>query len=125
MDKTTAGLLGAVAGLAVISSAQAATQPAPNPSEALQASTYADLLTPIPNAVALLRAEAAAPAKTPAAEGLDGVQVAQGYYPYSQGTYSYSQPYYSQPYYAQPSYHHHHHNSYYRPYYQQHHHHHH
>ena len=36
MDKKIAGLLGAVAGLATMSAAQAATQPAPNRSEALQ-----------------------------------------------------------------------------------------
>ena len=45
-DKKIAGLLGAVAGLATLSTAQAATNPAPDPAEALQASSYADLLGP-------------------------------------------------------------------------------
>lgn len=57
MDKMTAGLLGAVAGLATMSAAQAATTQAVSPSQALQASSYADLLEPIPNAVALLKAD--------------------------------------------------------------------
>lgn len=57
MDKMTAGLLGAVAGLATMGTAQAATTPAVSPSQALQASSYADLLEPIPNATALLQAD--------------------------------------------------------------------
>lgn len=57
MDKTTAGLLGAVAGLATMGAAHAATAPAPNPSEFLQISSYGDLLTPVPNATALLTAD--------------------------------------------------------------------
>ncbi|HET8997269.1 MAG TPA: hypothetical protein VFN42_11430, partial [Acetobacteraceae bacterium] len=57
MDKMTAGLLGAVAGLATMGAAQAATTPAVSPSNALQASSYADLLEPIPNAAALLKAD--------------------------------------------------------------------
>lgn len=46
--------LGAVAALGTISSTQAA--PAPTPTDALQAHSYADLLEPIPNAGALLQA---------------------------------------------------------------------
>ncbi len=41
MDKKIAGLLGAVAGLATMSAVQAATTPAPDPAEALAASSYA------------------------------------------------------------------------------------
>jgi hypothetical protein len=74
MDKKIAGLLGAVAALTSMDAAQAATTPAPNPAEALRAASYADLLTPIPNAVALLDADDAARSQRPAAEG---VQVAQ------------------------------------------------
>ena len=92
MDKKLAGLLGAVAGLATLGAAQAA----PNPTDALQASSYADLLAPIPNASALLKADDAAPATNAAAEPL----LAQYYYPPS---YSY------QPYYHHHHHHHHHH----------------
>lgn len=108
MDKKMAALLGAVAGLATMGSAQAATGPAGNGSEALQASSYADLLTPIPNAVALMQADDAARAQEAAAEPLAGVQTAQYY-----------------PYYYYRRYHHHHHRYWRRRYYHHHHHHHH
>lgn len=54
MDKKIAGLLGAVAALGTVSSTQAV--PLAPPSEVLQANSYADLLTPIPNAGAVLQA---------------------------------------------------------------------
>lgn len=57
MDKTTAGLLGAVATLATMGAAQAATEPAPNPSEFMQVATYRDLLSPVQNAKALMEAD--------------------------------------------------------------------
>jgi hypothetical protein len=114
MDKKIAGLLGAAAGLATMSSAQAAIHPASDATEALQASSYADLLAPIPNAAALLKADDAARAEQPAGERADGVQVAQAYY----------YPPYSYPYYNY-HHHHHHHHSYYRRYSHHHHHHHH
>lgn len=57
MDKTTAGLLGAVATLATMGVAQAATPPAPNPSEFMQIGSYTDLLAPVQNAKALLKAD--------------------------------------------------------------------
>ena len=57
MDKTTAGLLGAVATLATMGVAQAATEPAPNPSQFLQTTSYADLLAPVQNATALMKAD--------------------------------------------------------------------
>ena len=113
MDKKLVGLIGAVAGLATASGAQAAIDP-PAPSEALHASSYADLLAPIANPVELLKADNAAREQQAA-----DFQVAQGYYPYY-GNYPYS-GYYNYPYY----HHHHHHNNYYRPYSYQHHHHHH
>jgi hypothetical protein len=77
MDKKIAALLGAVAGLATLSSAQAATHSVPNPSEALQAASYADLLAPVPNAVALMAADDAAHAQKAGSEPLGDVQVAQ------------------------------------------------
>src|SRR5215471_16546129 len=57
MDKKIAGLLGAVAALTSVPAAQAAAPTPPNPTEAMRAASYADLLTPIPNAVALLDAD--------------------------------------------------------------------
>lgn len=57
MDKKIAGLLGAVASWVTMGAANAATQPMPDPSEALQASSYADLLAPVENAVALVKAD--------------------------------------------------------------------
>ncbi len=75
MDKKIAGLLGAVAALSTVGATQAT--PAPGPSDALQANSYADLLEPIPNAAKVLQAlDEQAPAKS--AEG--NVQVAQFYH---------------------------------------------
>ena len=54
MDKKIAGLLGAVGALASLNSAQAATDPV-DPA-VLKAQSYADLLRPIPNAKAALKA---------------------------------------------------------------------
>lgn len=53
MDRKTVGLLGVVAGLATLSPGLVQT---PSAAEALQSSSYADLLTPISNASASLRA---------------------------------------------------------------------
>ena len=55
MDKKIAGLLGAVGALASVGIAQATTNPA-DPTEALKAQSFADLLEPIPNAMEKLRA---------------------------------------------------------------------
>jgi len=66
MDRKTAGLLGAVVGLATMGSAQAANVPAANPAEALHASSYADLLAPVQDAVALMQADDALRAQEPA-----------------------------------------------------------
>jgi hypothetical protein len=66
MDKKIAGLLGSVAALATAGAAQAATPTETNPSEALRASSYADLLTPISNAQELLIADDNARASKPA-----------------------------------------------------------
>ena len=113
MDKKTVGLLGAVAGLATIGSAQAAINPAPNPPQALRASSYADLLAPIPNAAALLKADDAARTQA-ATEAAGGVRLTQYYYysPYYYNPYYYNypySPYYYPPYYRRHFYYHHHH----------------
>ncbi len=117
MDKKIAGLLGAVAGLATMSTAQASTGPASDPAEPLQASSYADLLAPISNPAAALQADNEVRAN--AAERLNEVELAQAYYtPY------YSPPY-SYPYrYPAYNYHHHHHHHHHHAYAHHHHHHH-
>lgn len=95
MQKTITGLLGAMAALGALGVAQAA--PTPDPNEALKANSFAELLEPIPNAPALLKAMD----EKPAAENT--VQVAQYYH----------------------HHHHHHHHRYWRRYHHHHHHHHH
>jgi len=52
MEKKTAGLVGALAGLASMGAAHAAVQPA---AQMLQVSAYSDLLKPIPNASEMLK----------------------------------------------------------------------
>lgn len=107
MDTKIAGLLGAVAGLATMSTAQAAIAPALDPSAAPPASSYADLLAPVPNAAAALQADDAARAQ----QSTGNMELAQYYYNYS--------PY---PYYYYHHHHHHHHHSYYRHHHHHHHH---
>ena len=97
MDKKIAGLLGAAAAVATVGCAQASTAPAQAPQDPLTARTYADLLTPIPNATEALIADNAQLEAKPS----EGVQLAQYYH----------------------HHHHHHHHGYYR-YYRHHHHHH-
>lgn len=104
MDKTTAALLGAVASLATMGAAQAAAPPVPNASEALKAASYADLLSPVENAAAVMKADDAARAQQAPVEGnIEPVQY-----------YNYGPP---------RGYHHHHHHH--HAYYRHHHHHHH
>jgi hypothetical protein len=79
MDKKIAGLLGAIAGLATIGTAQAAINPAAVP-DTLQASSYTDLLTPIAHPIALLKADDAARAQKPAAEPAADFQLAENYH---------------------------------------------
>ena len=75
MDKKIAGLLGAVAAVATMGGAQASTGSVPTPSDPLAAQSYADLLTPIPNATEALVADNA----RHDANSADGVQLAQYY----------------------------------------------
>jgi hypothetical protein len=105
VNKTTAGLLGAVAGLATMGSAQAGLRSPAATAEALHAPSYADLLAPVANAVALQREDDAARMRIPAG----GVELAD-----DNG-------------YNRDHHHHHHHHRYYRREYQprQYHHHHH
>jgi hypothetical protein len=75
MDKKIAGLLGAAAAIATISGAHASTQPQSQPTTTL---SYRDLLEPVPDAVAALKADDVRLAETPAVSAKDaGLQVAQ------------------------------------------------
>jgi hypothetical protein len=111
MSKKIAGLVSVVAGVATMGAAHAATAPAVNPAEALQASSYADLLSPVQNATAVMKADDAARARQPRPEG--EVELAQAYY------YGYGPP----PAYHHHHHHHHHHQAYYRHHHHHHHHH--
>jgi hypothetical protein len=117
MKTKIGGLLGALAGLATMGSAQAAIHPAPNATEALQASSYAELLAPVPNAAALLKADDATRAQRSVAGSLNGVQLAQEHHHHHQQQYQQPQQY------RQQSQHHHHHQQQYRQQSQHHHHH--
>jgi hypothetical protein len=65
MDRKIAGLLGAAAALTTATAAYAAT---PTPADLPLVTNYQDLLTPVPNPVAALRADDARLAKLPAGE---------------------------------------------------------
>ena len=56
MEKKIAGLLGAMAALGAFNAAEAAPIPTSAPSDVLRANSFAELLQPIPNAAALLKA---------------------------------------------------------------------
>jgi hypothetical protein len=76
MEKKIAGLLGAVATLGAFNAAQAAPAPTPAPTDILRANSFADLLTPIPNAASLLQA---IDESTPPPSADDNVRLAQFY----------------------------------------------
>ena len=93
MEKKIAGLLGAMATLGAFNAAEAAPTPSPAPTDVLRANSFADLLEPIPNAAALLKA---VDESRPAPSADENVQLAQ--------------------YYHHHHHHHHHHHSQYRRY---------
>ena len=117
MDKKIAGLLGAVATLGTFSASEAAST---SPTDVLRASSYADLLEPIPNAVALLRIVD----ETTPAQASENVQLAQFYHHhhhhhhhsfYRHHHHSYYPPVVVVPRYRRyHHHHHHHHHSFYR-----------
>jgi hypothetical protein len=72
MDKKLVGLLGAAAALTTMTSAQAAPAQTTEPA---QATSYRELLDPIPNALPLLKADDARLAQTPVQEGTKLAQV--------------------------------------------------
>jgi hypothetical protein len=96
MDKSLASLIGAVGVMAVAAPSHAATNMAPALNEIMQVNSYADLLKPIPNAVAMKQA-------------FDEAQSSRA----------------AEPEVLTVQYHHHHHHRYYRRRYYHHHHHHH
>jgi hypothetical protein len=109
VDRNIVGLLGAMGALAAAAPGHAATSAPLTADTSMQVTSYADLLKPIPNALALMKAPAAANAETsllaPAVEGEATVEDTQ---------------------FLLPHHHHHHHHRYYRrPRHQHHHHHHH
>jgi len=83
MDKKIVGVIGAISGLAALDSAAQAT-PAATPSpDLMNARSFAELLNPIPNAVAALRAADAAMAREAqgqAVGGLNGDTQVAGYH---------------------------------------------
>jgi hypothetical protein len=101
MEKRIAGLLGAVATLGAMNAAQAAPTP-PASDETLRASSFAELLEPIPNAAMLLRAVEQAP-PAPSMEG--NVQLAQYYHHH----HHHHHHHFWRRYYRDRFYHHHHH----------------
>ena len=78
MEKTILGIVGAVAGLATVGGAQAATPATQDASGVPAARSFAELLDPIPNALAALQAAEAADAAAPAQDEAD-MKVAQVY----------------------------------------------
>jgi hypothetical protein len=93
MEMKIAGLLGAMATLGACNAAEAAPMAHPAPAEILNANSFADLLEPIPNAVALLQV---VEESGPISSADENVQQVQFYH----------------------HHHHHHHHSQYRRYYQ-------
>lgn len=108
MEKKLAGLLGAAAALTTVGAAQAV--PAAPPQTLPAASSYTDLLEPVPNASAVLAAD-----DQRVGDGEARVQLAQYYY------YHHHHHHHRHVYVIRRHHHHHH----YRRYYYHHHHHHH
>jgi hypothetical protein len=77
MEKKIVGLLGAMATLGAFNGAEAAPAPPPAPTDVLRANSFADLLEPIPNAAALLKA---VDESRPAPSADENVQLAQFYH---------------------------------------------
>jgi hypothetical protein len=115
MSRKVTGLVGTVAAVVMCDASMAATQAQPNPGNALRVESYADLLEPIPNAAALLRAvDREQDTQAPR------VQLAY-YYHHHHHHHRYWRGWYAEPYY----HHHHHHHGYWRWRHHHHHHHHH
>ena len=126
MEKKIAGLLGAMATLGAFNGAEAAPAPSPAPTDVLRANSFADLLEPIPNAAALLRA---VDESRPNSSADENVQLAQFYYHHHHHHHHHHHNFYRRYDYDEPRiivvpprygryyyrhHHHHHHHSFYR-----------
>jgi hypothetical protein len=116
MEKKIAGLLGAMATLGAFNAAQAAPMPNPAPTDVLRANSFADLLEPIPNAAALLRA---VDESGPTQSADENVQLAQFYHHHHHHHHHHYRRYEPRivivpPRYRRYHHHHHHHHSFYR-----------
>jgi len=83
MDQKIAGLVGAIAGLASLDAAQGAATAAPDPEQLSGAGSFAELLSPIPNALAMLRAQDATVRSIPNPDRADAnsdVKLAQNHH---------------------------------------------
>jgi hypothetical protein len=111
MDKKIVGVVGAITGLASLDgAAQAATPAAPSPD--LNARSYAELLDPIPNALAALRAADAAAREAPAVTVMNGeMQVAEHHHHHHHRYYHHHHHHHHRVIIVRPPriYHHHHH----------------
>ena len=116
MEKKIAGLLGAMAALGAFNSAEATPMPSPAPADVLRANSFSDLLEPIPNAAALLRA---VDESAPVPSANENVQLAQFYHHHHHHHHHHSGwrrygPVVVVPRYRHHHHHHHHHHSFYR-----------
>lgn len=106
MEKKTTGLVCALAGLASMGAAQAAPHPVQPAERPTPAASYAALLTPIPNALEVLKASDEALAKAPAPRQAEQVQFFPGGPPPG---YHHHHHHHHHAYYPPPHHHHHHH----------------
>jgi hypothetical protein len=111
VDQKIVGIVGAVAGLAALDVTQGAATAAPNPQGFTNAKSYAELLDPIPNALALLQENDARAAQDQKASG---VELAQYHHHHHHHHHHWWRRYH----------HHHHHHHWWRRYHHHHHHHH-
>jgi hypothetical protein len=109
MDKTLAGLVGAVATLTTMNAR--AAPPQSDPGRVLRVRSYAELLEPVPNALAVLKADDAA--RNEARTTLQKTQYYYHHHHHHHGFYGYG---FYPPCRFGYHHHHHHHHGYYRDY---------
>jgi hypothetical protein len=106
MEKKIAGLLGAMATLGAFNAAEAAPMPSPAPTDVLRADSFADLLDPIPNAAALLKA---VDESGPVSSADENIQLAQYHHHHHHGYRRYGPRIVVVPRFRHHHHHHHHH----------------
>ena len=79
MDQKIVGIVGAIAGLVSLDAAQGTATAMPNPEAPKGARSFAELLDPIPNALAMLRAADSTAPRNQAEQTTD-VRVAQNHH---------------------------------------------